>query len=197
MPRRLEGSQRHPTECHLGAVGERRECIFRLRFCPEIDHRADAISKLEMSCDEIGMEMRQEHVADRQSLFGGERQILIDVALRVDDRSRLRLIVADEIRRVRETIEIKLLENHGGRGHTQYTRAEIFGVGSTDGSVLAFADDQDVRCGRRRLHDVDTVRHEIRSACRPEHTLIHGLDLVRRIGRQPVRSDVDGRDRVV
>jgi hypothetical protein len=41
-----------------------------------------------------------------------KRQVLVDVALRVDDSGQPGLFVADEIRRMRETVEIELLEKH-------------------------------------------------------------------------------------
>jgi hypothetical protein len=47
-------------------------------------------------------------------MLRGERQVLFDVALRVDDGRRARLLVADEIRRVREAIQVELFEDHVG-----------------------------------------------------------------------------------
>ena len=38
-----------------------------------------------MTRDEIGVEMRQQYVRDAQIVRARERQILIDVALRIDD----------------------------------------------------------------------------------------------------------------
>ena len=65
-----------------------------------------------MPGDEVGVEVREEDVRDPQAVLGGEREVLIDVALRIDDRRRVRLLVADQIRRVREAIQIELLEDH-------------------------------------------------------------------------------------
>src|SRR5262249_33677077 len=67
----------------------------------------------QMSGDEIRVEVRQKNVPDREPVLARERQVLIDVPLRIDDGRRPGLLIADEVRRVRETIEIKLLENHG------------------------------------------------------------------------------------
>jgi hypothetical protein len=50
-----------------------------------------------MAGDEIGVKVRQEDVADLQIVFAGERQVLVHVALRIDDRRRPGLFVADEI----------------------------------------------------------------------------------------------------
>jgi hypothetical protein len=46
-------------------------------------------------------------------MFRGKREVLIDVALRIDDGSRPGLFVADQVRRMREAIQIKLFEDHG------------------------------------------------------------------------------------
>ena len=58
------------------------------------------------------MEVSEEDVADVQAEFIGVRQVLLDIALRVDDdRSRAGL-VSDEIRRMREAAQIVLFQNH-------------------------------------------------------------------------------------
>jgi hypothetical protein len=57
--------------------------------------------------------MREKHVADPQLMLSGERQILTDVALRIDHRRDARVLVADQVRRVCEAIEVELLEDHG------------------------------------------------------------------------------------
>jgi hypothetical protein len=44
---------------------------------------------------------------------GRERQILIDVALRIDHGGGCGLLVADEIRRVGKAMQIELVEDHG------------------------------------------------------------------------------------
>ena len=43
--------------------------------------RAGAIAQLEMPGDEVGVEVREEHVADRETMLSGEREVLVDVAL--------------------------------------------------------------------------------------------------------------------
>ena len=61
------------------------------------------------------MKVGEEDVRDAQAVLGGEREVLLDVALRIDDRRGLRLLVADQIGRVREAIQIELLEDHRRR----------------------------------------------------------------------------------
>jgi hypothetical protein len=43
-------------------------------------------------------------------VFAGEGQVLIDVPLRIDDGGCLRLLVADQIRGVRQAIEVELFQ---------------------------------------------------------------------------------------
>ena len=73
-----------------------------LRGRTQIDRRAGAIAQLEVAGDEVGMKVREEDVLDSQAVLGGEREVLIDVALRIDDGGRVRLLVADrDTRRAR------------------------------------------------------------------------------------------------
>jgi len=62
--------------------------------------------------NEVRVEVRQEDVPDAQTVLGGKRQVLIHVTLRIDDGSGVCLLVADQIRRVREAIQIELLQDH-------------------------------------------------------------------------------------
>ena len=82
--------QPHPAEFDDVAVGERRERVLRLGCGAEIDRRAGAIAQLEMAGDEVGVEVREEDVRDSQAVLPGERDVLIDVALRIDDGRRMR-----------------------------------------------------------------------------------------------------------
>ena len=97
MPGRLERLQSHSTKFDDVLIVERSERV--LRFCcrTQIDPRADAIAQLEVAGNEVGMEVREEDVLDLETMLGGEREVLIDVTLRIDDRGRVRLLVADEI----------------------------------------------------------------------------------------------------
>ena len=112
VPRRLERLQPHSPQVDDVAVVERRERILGPRGGAQIDRRAGAIAQLEVAGDEVGVEVGEEDVRDPQAVLGGEGEVLIDVALRVDDGRRVRLLVADEIRRVCEAIQIELLQDH-------------------------------------------------------------------------------------
>src|SRR5580765_7353068 len=65
-----------------------------------------------MPRDEVGMEVREDDMGDAQAMLLGERQVLLNVALRIDHRGDAGGLVADQIRRVREAIQIKLVEDH-------------------------------------------------------------------------------------
>jgi hypothetical protein len=66
-----------------------------------------------MASQEIGVEMRQEDMGDAKAVPLGERDVLIHIPLRVDHRRRMRRFIADEIRGVRQAIEIELFQDHG------------------------------------------------------------------------------------
>jgi len=66
------------------------------------------------------MKMRQHDVLDSEVVLFSKRQVLLDVALRIDDDGPVRFPVADQVRRVREAAEIELLENHVSRNIDDY-----------------------------------------------------------------------------
>ena len=53
--------------------------------------------------------------AMRRPCSASKREVLIDVALRIDDRGDAGLLVADQVGRVRQALEIELLQDHGVR----------------------------------------------------------------------------------
>ena len=65
-----------------------------------------------MAGQEIGVQMRQEHVGNAEAMLVGKREVSLDVALRVDDGGDVRVRVTDQVRRMGQTVEIELLENH-------------------------------------------------------------------------------------
>src|ERR1019366_2524402 len=88
-----------------GAVRER-----RIRFCAEHDIRATALSQLPMSADEVGVKVRLEDVANGHAKRLRSVEILIDIALRIDDDSLT--AIRDQVRRVRQASEVELVEVH-------------------------------------------------------------------------------------
>ena len=65
-----------------------------------------------MAGDEVRVEVRQENVANPNVEASRVAQVLVDVALRIDDGSRPALLVRDEVGGVREAAEVVLLDNH-------------------------------------------------------------------------------------
>ena len=110
---RLERFNAHAAEDDRVVIAQGDVRVLGPGFGAETDPRTGPIAELEMPCQEVGVQVGQEHVRDVQPVFAGEHQILLHVALRVDDRRRARSLVAHHVRRVCKTIEIELPENHG------------------------------------------------------------------------------------
>ncbi len=71
------------------------------------------------------MQMRQQDVFDLQTVRGGEGEVLIDVPLWIHHCRDTRRFIADEIRGVREAIQVKLVQDHAlesGHYGQVYTR---------------------------------------------------------------------------
>src|SRR5262249_14259151 len=82
----------------------------RVGLPPEDDPGPRQFGKLAMAADEIGVQVRLDHVFDLQPFGFGFVDVLLDVALRINHR-RL-AFRADQIRSMRQTTQIKLLEVH-------------------------------------------------------------------------------------
>jgi hypothetical protein len=112
VARRFEYLDAHAAKIDGAAVADGREAVFRDGFPPEVYRRADAVAELQMSRNEVRVEVCEENVGDAQSVFGGEVEVLIDVALRIDDRGSAGGFIADDVRSVRQAVQIELFENH-------------------------------------------------------------------------------------
>jgi hypothetical protein len=78
-----------------------------------MDGGAGLVTQLDVTGDEVGMKMGEKNMLDRVSAGLGVREILIDVALRIDYRGRLGLFIGDHVRRMRQAGEVILLDFHG------------------------------------------------------------------------------------
>ena len=78
-------AQPHLAQVDLVAVGERREGVLRRRLGAQVDAGAGAVAQLEVSGEEVGVQVREHDVPDRQAVFLRVGQVLVDVALRVHD----------------------------------------------------------------------------------------------------------------
>ena len=68
---------------------------------------------LQMSRQEVSMEVCFEHQFDGHAMFCCGCKIRSDVPARVDDDRSASRFVADEVRRLGEALEVVLFENHG------------------------------------------------------------------------------------
>ncbi len=117
VARRLERLEPHAgPEVEPRAVLHGLERVLRARARPEVDPRAAAVAELEVAGHEVGVEVREEDVTDRDSVPGRQGDVFVHVASRVHDSGDLRLLVGDEIRRVGEATEVELLEDHESSG---------------------------------------------------------------------------------
>jgi hypothetical protein len=78
-----------------------------------MDLGAGAIAKLQMAGDEIGVEVREEHVADPATPPLGVLEILIDVPLRVHDGRLAAVLIGDQVGSVGEAAEVVLVQYQG------------------------------------------------------------------------------------
>ena len=74
------------------------------------DVGSSGIGQLEMARQEIGVEVRLDHLGDAQTVRLGIAEVLGDVALRIDHDRLTGLGVADEIARVRQAVQVVLGE---------------------------------------------------------------------------------------
>ncbi len=109
----LEHLQPDAAELNGLAVSHRRERVVGLRTGAQMDLGAGAIAKLEMAGDEIGVKVRKEHVADPAAEPVGVLEILVDVALGVDDSRLANLRIGDQVGGVGEAAEVVLLQDQG------------------------------------------------------------------------------------
>ena len=91
---------------------ERGEVVLGARRRAEVNAGAGSIPKLQMAGEEVGVKVCQGDVLNLEAVRIGEREVLVDVTLRVDHNRRVRRLVADEIRGMRQTSKIELLQDH-------------------------------------------------------------------------------------
>ena len=72
-----------------------------------------------MAGDEVGVEMSEEDVPNPEGEFFGVRQVVLDVALGVDDDAGRGGFVADQIGSVSKAAEVILLEEHRANCRTR------------------------------------------------------------------------------
>ena len=88
VARRFQRLQAHAPEFQNVAIAQRSERVRRFRRGAQINCRAGSIAQLQMAGDKIGVQMRQDYVLDFERVLGGECDVLVYVALRVNDGRR-------------------------------------------------------------------------------------------------------------
>ena len=112
MAGRFERSHPHAAELDRLAVVERMEGVFRAGGGAEVDGRAGAIAQLQVAGQEVGMKVGEEDVRDPQPVVRGEGEVAVHVPLGVDHGRNSAGFVPDQVGRVREAIEVELLQDH-------------------------------------------------------------------------------------
>jgi len=87
VSRCLQRLQAYAAEFNQAAVAKPRKGITRLCSGSEINCRSYAVTQLKMPCDKIRVKMRQDYVFNLECMFGGKRNVLVCIALRVNDGS--------------------------------------------------------------------------------------------------------------
>ena len=77
-----------------------------------MDRRAATVAQFQMAGDEVGVKMGEEDVADLEAEFPGVGQVLLDIALGVDDDGGRAGLVSEQIRGVGQAAQVILFENH-------------------------------------------------------------------------------------
>ncbi len=111
MPRRFQNLQSYPPELQNIPIAKSSKCVGCLRGRPQADRGAGAIAQFKMPGNEIGVQMRQEHVLDRQPILAGKRNVLVRVALRINNDGGTRLLIPNDVRRMRQAWQVELLED--------------------------------------------------------------------------------------
>jgi hypothetical protein len=110
MPRCLDNSEVHAADRKLIAIFHRAMGKACSGFFAKHDLSASAIRKFAVTADEIRMQVRLNDVLDFQVLRCCCFDVVIDVTLRIDNRCFA--VRANQVRRVRKTCQIELLEIH-------------------------------------------------------------------------------------
>jgi hypothetical protein len=79
---------------------------------PDVEARPEAVPQLEMSGEEVRVEVGEEDMLDAHPPLLRHRDILVDVPLGVDDHGGPASLVAEEVGRMGEAAQVELMEEH-------------------------------------------------------------------------------------
>ena len=69
--------------------------------------------KFKVARKKVGVEMSLNNFCDREAVSFSIGEVLVDIALWIDDHSVASRFIGDEVARVGQTVEVVLLEEHG------------------------------------------------------------------------------------
>ena len=102
----------HITEFDHVAILQSGMLKLRAGSFTQTDAGSSLISQFDVACQEVGMEVSQEHILDRVSTGLRIGQILLNVSLRIHDSGDFCFLVRNHVRRMSQTAKIILLEEH-------------------------------------------------------------------------------------
>ena len=94
------------------AVGHTHHLELGARHGRVDDLRPGRLGELEVARQEVGVEVRLDHELDRHARLGCVGEVLGHVTLGIDDHGSAARLVADEVRRMRQALQVVLVELH-------------------------------------------------------------------------------------
>jgi hypothetical protein len=113
----VQGLHADAAQRELPPVVERLVVVGGRGVAVDVDRRAGRRGEPAVARDVVGVVVRLEDVVDPHAHVAREREVLLDVELRVDDRRDAHVLVADQIRRAAEVVVRDLAEDHGHAEH--------------------------------------------------------------------------------
>ena len=109
---RVERAHADGPELELPAVVEWLMVVVGSRIAMDVDRRARRGGQPSVARDVVGVVVRLEDVLDPNPHVAGEREILLDLELRIDDRGNGRILITDQIRSTAEVVMGDLAKDH-------------------------------------------------------------------------------------
>ena len=125
MPRRRQHLERDITQTQQVAVAEGLDREVDAGALAVRDHSAGLGCELEVPAEEIGVDMRLDHALDAQAMSVGVVEVDLHIAPRIDDHGPARALVADEVRRLGQAVQVVLHEMHSVPAQLLFDRLHL------------------------------------------------------------------------
>jgi hypothetical protein len=112
VARRLEDLQHDVAELDALAVGQLADRVLGLGTAPVADPGTRTGGQFEVTGDEVGVEVGVDHPLDLQPMRTGVGDVLEHVTAGVHDHGAAARLVADQVRRVGQAVQVVLREDH-------------------------------------------------------------------------------------